>query len=515
MFSRHLKSEPARRLLALEALDERAVPAIIAQNDTYTAAAGRVLTVGSTTGVLANDTSTDPNAAVLSAIQTGAVRAVGSTVTLPSNTLILGANGSFTLVVPSNLPSNVRQLQFDYRANNLINPTEPSGSATVTINIVGNLQRFIAVGASAGGSPTVNVYDVGTGNLRYTFDAYEPGFTGGVRVAVGDVNEDGVDDIVTAPGVGGGDRIKVYDGATLAVIFDGNLLGDPNFRGGAYVAVGDVDGSGDNEIIVGAGEQGGPRVVVADVAAFGPAAGVPIQILADFFAYETTFRDGVRVAAGDTNGDGREEIITSPGAGGGPVIKVFDFQAIIDAAGAGSVTPIPTLSFLAGLGSDRNGAYVSAGDLGGTGRADIVVGTGAGQATVLEFDGETGGLIRQFNVPSEEVPTGGGTVTGPNAQNLSLQSLTPSGTLLAPTQTPLSLTTGQTLIYGSGLIPGVLRGGVPVAVTDWNGDGLADVITGVGAGNIPRVRVYNTLNNTELDSFLAFNSGFLGGINVG
>jgi hypothetical protein len=256
-------------------------------------------------------------------------------------------------------------------------------------------------------------------------------------------------------------------------------------------------------------------VVVANVARFGPAAGVPVQILADFFAYESTFRNGVRVAAGDTNADGRDEIITSPGAGGGPVIKTFDFQNVIDAARTNAPSPQPTLSFLAGLGANRDGAFVAAGDFGGTGRADIVVGTGAGQATVLQFNGTTGGLVKQFNVPSEEVAVGGGPATGPNATSLGLNTTLPTGTLLSPTQQPLSLTTGQTTIFGSGLTPGTLRGGVAVAVADFNGDGLADVITGTGPGNVSRVRVFNTLNNTELESFLAFNPSFLGGVNVG
>src|SRR5262245_931566 len=62
---------------------------------------------------------------------------------------------------------------------------------------------IFAVGAYLGGSPEVRVYNP-DGSLRDSFLAYDAGFTGGVRVAVADVNGDAVPDVVTAAGPGGG-----------------------------------------------------------------------------------------------------------------------------------------------------------------------------------------------------------------------------------------------------------------------------------------------------------------------
>src|SRR5207248_6514010 len=73
----------------------------------------------------------------------------------------------------------------------------------------------VAVGSGAGQAPLVHVYDPATGNQIASFDVFSPGFLGGVRVAVGDVNGDGVPDIIAAAGPGGGPHVKVIDGTKL------------------------------------------------------------------------------------------------------------------------------------------------------------------------------------------------------------------------------------------------------------------------------------------------------------
>jgi len=74
--------------------------------------------------------------------------------------------------------------------------------------------QFLATGAGAGGGPHVRVFDPLTGQERFGFMAYDTSFTGGVRTATADVNFDGVADIVTAPGPGGGPHIRVFSGKT-------------------------------------------------------------------------------------------------------------------------------------------------------------------------------------------------------------------------------------------------------------------------------------------------------------
>ena len=88
--------------------------------------------------------------------------------------------------------------------------------------------------ASAGTSPLVRVFDYATGGERLRFLAYENSFLGGVFVATGDVTGDGRADIVAARGVGGESEVRIFDGATLAVLDSFHLL-DPDFLGGVYV----------------------------------------------------------------------------------------------------------------------------------------------------------------------------------------------------------------------------------------------------------------------------------------
>lgn len=146
-----------------------------------------------------------------------------------------------------------------------------------------------AVGAGAGGGPRVRVFDTATGALLSDFFAYEPTFTGGVTTAIGDVNADGRPDVVVGAGDGGAPRIRVFDGRAFDRI----------------------------------------QTPAGSAKAINP------PVLADFFAYESSFRNGVFVGAGNIVGLGFAEVVAGAGAGGGPRVRVFDGQQITAALGPG------------------------------------------------------------------------------------------------------------------------------------------------------------------------------------
>ena len=219
------------------------------------------------------------------------------------------------------------------------------------------VMSFIVTGVKSGGSPMVNVFD-SSGRMLSTFYVYDQTFIGGVNVAVGDVDGDGVEEIVVAPGVGGGPHVRIFD-------LQGNSKGldffayDTGFRGGVNVAVGDVDG-GKAEIITAPMSSGGPNVRI-----FGYRSGEIKATTENFMAYDENFRGGVAVSVGDLDG-GKGEIITTPISRGGPHIRVFGYRN-------GVFRPV-VLGIMAYDEAFRGGINSTTGDVKGNGVDEIITG---------------------------------------------------------------------------------------------------------------------------------------------
>ena len=171
-------------------------------------------------------------------------------------------------------------------------------------------------GAESGGGPRVSVFNSLDNSTLNTFFAFEESFTGGLQTAVADVNNDGISDLIVGAGVGGGPRVIVFNGATnfTTTLLDFFAFAS-DFRGGVDVAGGDFNADGFADIVVGAGPGGGPQVNIFD--------GRTGNVLTQFFAYDPSFRGGVTVAVGDIDGSGFNSVITGAGAGGGSHVKTW------------------------------------------------------------------------------------------------------------------------------------------------------------------------------------------------
>ena len=196
--------------------------------------------------------------------------------------------------------------------------------------------RFLITGADAGGGPHVIVRidndNNGTfetiGDSFYAFDPLSPGaplFSGGVRVATGDFDGDGNDELVTAMGPGGPFvRIWRMTGSGHVAELLEQFAPYGGFNGGIFVATGDFDGDGRDELVTAPDAGGGPHIKVwRDVNRDGRFSDEPL--MAQFFAYFASFSGGVRIAVGNVDNVGGDELITAPGPGGGPHVKVLSF----------------------------------------------------------------------------------------------------------------------------------------------------------------------------------------------
>jgi hypothetical protein len=164
----------------------------------------------------------------------------------------------------------------------------------------------------------------------------------------------------------------VFDGRTFDELESPAGLGSfwaysPQFTGGVFVAAGDLDGDRRAEIITGAGEGGGPHVL-----AFNAVDGL---IRSSFFAFDPSFVGGVRVAAGDINGNGIADIITAAGPGGGPHVRVFE-GSNPDAGAMGQTIDGPLGSFFAYEPTYTGGVFVAANNTGSAGGTLILTGSG-------------------------------------------------------------------------------------------------------------------------------------------
>lgn len=318
---------------------------------------------------------------------------------------------------------------------------------------------LIVTGADAGGEPRVRAYDASTGVLVYDFLPFPSTFTGGVRVALGDVTGDGIPDLIAGTGPGAPAQVRIFDGASLDLIpapvagpFGSLFPYGPAFTGGLFMASADLSGDGRADLVITPDSGLDPATSQAPpLTVFDAATGA---MLAGGQVYGPSFAGGVRVATGDVNGDGRVDLVTAPGAG---------LPALVLAvSGADGSLLHVLLPYDVGF---TGGAFVAAGDLTGDGRADIVVSPGSG---------------------------------------------TLPGTGVAPPLVAFSGADGGVLGFGW-LFELTFTGGTRAALADVNGDGRADLIAVPGPGRPAQVLAISGTDLSLMRCLLPFGSGFSGG----
>lgn len=301
----------------------------------------------------------------------------------------LYSRSSYLLIAP---PKGNNKLLIVDKKGSIFKILPNQGNNRVTIlggDVNGDGQEEIIVAPLAGQEPVVKIYNI-SGKLLKQFLAYDKTFRGGLSLALGDVDGDGSEDIVVLPLSGAGSQLKVFNyQGQLKKQF---LVDKKNYYGGFSVAAGDIDGSGQAEIVVayGAGAKAALKIY-----------NYQGKLQGQFYPYGANFRGGLKVAIGNIDGrnnHNRQEIIVAPGAGSVPTVKVFDNHARLK------------LKFDAYGSTWRGGFSVAAGDLNNDGRDEIITGALAGAAPhVRVFDGK-GNIMESFYAYDEKFS--GGTNVG-------------------------------------------------------------------------------------------------------
>jgi len=262
----------------------------------------------------------------------------------------------------------------------------------------------LIVGTGPGIATQVRIIDGSTQKELFSVAPFEAAFTGGVYVSAGDVTGDGIPDLAITPDEGGGPRVDIYSGAVgfpKVTSFFG--IDDVNFRGGARSAIADMTSDGIADLIVVAGFGGGPRVAAFNGKSL---SGTPVKLFGDFFAFEQTLRNGIFVTAGDIDGDGFADLIAGGGPGGGPRVLAFDGKSLL------TDTHTNLANFFGGDVNSRGGIRVAVKNLDGDTKADLVVGSGTGAGSrVTSYLGKNitpnGTPITQFDFDAISGFTGG------------------------------------------------------------------------------------------------------------
>jgi FG-GAP-like repeat/FG-GAP repeat len=338
------------------------------------------------------------------------------------------------------------------------------------------------------------------GESNLGFSAYAT-YQQGVRVAVGDVNGDGRAEIVTAPGRDAWTELKVFDGRSYRQVTTILPFKDAAWWAGAHVATGDTNGDGRDDIVEGLDAGCCTTLHVLD--------GVSGADVSGFFPYGDRSQVGARVAAGDLNGDGTADIIAVPlGSTRISAFRVTGGAAFrnIDAFGAELPGPVS----------------IAAGNLVGDARAEIVAAapTYSG-AEVKIFDPASGTadtvLYPYGGVSVTSVVVALGDVNGDDVRDMVLSADTPSGTEVKAVDSG-----GKELanfyVLDSAIVPGA-----SIAAGDLDGDGRAEIVLGGGPTNAPwppvangpdqRVAIYEP-DGTEVHAFDAYPGLFQGGVRV-
>ena len=262
----------------------------------------------------------------------------------------------------------------------------------------------VAVGSEIGVSstPLVRLVDVDTGAVKAQVQAFENAFKGGVRVAMGDVDGDAVPEVLAASGPGRVGEIRVFrqqvSGNTTTLIELVAYRTIPfglSYTGGVEIAAGDLDGNGREDIVAAMSRGAGTVKAFLSVAAADPVQNVAFK---SFTPFGPTFTGGASVAVADLGTFSGGRLVNGETPDNRVEIIVGSGAGMAGTVVAYDVSAAPRVIARIASATGQGGVALSTGRVNADAIDDITVSAGRGGGGVTEvYSGRkaaTGGAER-------------------------------------------------------------------------------------------------------------------------
>lgn len=315
----------------------------------------------------------------------------GERITPMGGLAVVDGSNTINFNVPANADVGNRYFRLRISTAGGLGPTGEAMDGEVEDYLTDDASPVIVVGPDTQQKPTVKVFDATSGNEIARFRAFGKKFLGGVRVALGDVTGDNVQDIICGAGPTGRTVVKVFDGATFQPL-PGKLGSFRAFgkdeNGGVNVAAGDVNNDGLADVIVAPGPGVDNSTSNTTVRVFDGATG---NLISSFKPFEGPLKGGgFSVASADMNLDNVADVIVGMGPGKPGEVRAFDMTNL---NAPNRFARFPVFNNNNYLG----GVFVVGGDINSDGTPDYVVSKGQGPSEVVVVNGLNFSTITDFN----------------------------------------------------------------------------------------------------------------------